>query len=184
MNNYLTPELIEVFEWTIKDAIVRTKNHELTYSTWKSYVNILKKSVYMQIPTINYYEFACLLVNARVRYEKEDDTEKHRKELEKLRKDISYAERLSQQTNKHIDFELFNAMSFDSAIRELYEFIERDRQEKKLAYIGKDGKDYFNLDDLLRANENYIKYKFPPIEKSYKNNLQYNEDKDNIRRLY
>ena len=150
MNEYLSTKLIEVFEWTIKDATVRIQNHELTYSTWKSYVNILKKSVYMQIPTINYYEFACLLVNARVKYEKEDETEKHRRELEKLRKDISYAERLSQQTNKHIDFELFNAMSFDSAIRELCEFIERDRQEKKLAYIGKDGKDYFNLDDLLR----------------------------------
>lgn len=181
MNEYLPPELIEVFEWTIKDATVRIKNQELTYSTWKSYVNILKKSVYMQIPTINYYEFACLLVNARVKYEKEDETEKHRRELEKLRKDISYAERLSQQTNKHIDFELFNAMSFDSAIRELREFIERDRQEKKLAYIGKDGKDYFNLDDLLRANENFLKHKFPLKERTYKNNFEYIED--NMRKL-
>ena len=44
MNEYLPPELIEVFEWTIKDATVRIKNQELTYSTWKSYVNILKKN--------------------------------------------------------------------------------------------------------------------------------------------
>ena len=83
--------------------------------------------------------------------------------MEQLRKSILFAERLSQQTNKHIDFELFNAMSFDSAIRELREFIERDRQEKKFAYIGKYGEDYFNLDDLLRANKNYIKYKYPLI---------------------
>lgn len=184
MSEYLTPKLIEVYEWTVKDATVRIKNHELTYSDWKSYVNMLKKSIYMQIPTINYYEFACLLANAKVSYEKEEDAEKHRKELEKLRKDISYAETLSQQTNRHIDFELFNAISFDEAIRELRQFIERDRQEKKLAYIGKDGKDYYDLDDLLRANENYLKHKYPPIEKSYKNNFEYIEDRDNIHRRY
>ena len=184
MKEYLSPQIIEVYEWLIKDALLRIENHGLTYSTWKSYVNILRKSVYMQIPTINYYEFACLLANAKVKYEKEDEADKHKKELEKLRKDISYAETLSEHTNRHIDFELFNAMSFDSAIRELREFIERDRQEKKLAYIGKDGKDYFNLDDLLRANQNYLKYKFPLKERTYKNNFEYIEDKDNIRRLY
>lgn len=181
MKEYLSPELIEVFEWSIKEATVRIKNHELTYNTWKSYVNILKKSVYMQIPTINYYEFACLLVNARVKYVKEDDAEKHRIELEKLRKDISYAELLSETRNTHIDTELFRAISFDEAIIELREFIERDRQEKKLAYIGKDGKEYFNLDDLLRANENFLKYKFPLKERTYKNNFEYIED--NMRKL-
>ena len=144
-------------------------------------IDILRKSVYMQIPTINYYEFACLLANAKVKYEKEDETEKHKEELKKLRKDISYAENLSQQTNRHIDFELFNAMSFDSAIRELREFIERDIQEKKFAFIGKDGKDCFNLEDLLRANANFLKYKFPLKERTYKNNFEYIED--NIRKL-
>lgn len=170
MKNYLTPETMEIFDKAIKDAIIKIQTSKLSYEDWNSYYNLLIKSLYMQIPTVNYYEFASSLETATVMFKTEEEEKKYNAKLKQLKKNISFAEQLSKNSDMAIDFGLFNVISLDEAIRELSAFIERDREARKLAYIGKDGKDYYDLESLSQANANFMKYRNPPIEKSYINN--------------
>ena len=169
MNDYLSIETMTIFDNRIKKIIDRIKICKLNYEEWISYYNLLLKTLYMQIPTINYYEFATTLIEATVIFKTEEEEKDYNEKLKQLKKNISFAEELSKNSNMDINFGLFNVISLDEAIKELAIAIQKDNDERKIAYKGKDGKDYYDFESLILANKNYMTFKNPIIEKRSNN---------------
>lgn len=169
MREYLNKETMEIFDKAIKEAIQNIKILKLSYREWNSYYNLLIKTLYMQIPTVNYHEFANSLITATVMFETEDVEKSYNDKLKRLKKNVIFAQEIAENSNRGINFELFNVISLDGAIKELSDFIKRDIETRKVAYKGKDGNDYYDLESLMIANQNYMKYRNPLIEKTSKN---------------
>ena len=167
MKKEISAETIQNFNDTVNNAINKMQRLKLDYSDWNAYYNLLLSTLCLQLPTVHYYELANALISATVICKTQDEEKVFNSKRNRLGESIAQAVQLSKQRDKGISFELYNAISLNEAIREVSEAIRRDIEEKKLAYKGKDGKDYYDLESLRRADEEYRKYMYQPIEKPY-----------------
>ena len=170
MKEEISVETIQNFNNIVNDAINKMQKLKLDYSDWNSYYNLLLSTLCLQLPTIRYYDLANALIMASVICKTQDEEKVFNSKRTRLGESIAQAVQLSKQRDKGISFELYNAISLNEAIREVSEAIKRDIEKKKLAYKGKDGKYYYDLESLRQADAEYRKYMYQPIEKPFINN--------------
>ena len=170
MKKEISAEVIENFNTTVDNAIKKIEMLNIDYKDWNSYYKLLLSTLCLQLPKIRYYDLANALIMANVICKTDEESKKLESKRTRLSESIAQAVQLSKQRDKGISFELYNTISLNEGIRELSEAIKRDMEAKKLAYKGKDGKDYYDLESLRQADADYMKFRNPPIEKPYINN--------------
>ena len=170
MKKEISEEVIQKFDTDVNNAIKQIEMLNIDYRDWNLYYNLLLSTLCFQLPKIRYFDLANALIMANVICKTDDESKKLNNKRTQLKESVAQAVQLSKQRDKGINFELYNTISLNEEIREVLEAVKRDMEEKKVVYIGKDGKDYYDLESLIQANANYIKFKNPPIEKSYINN--------------